>query len=157
MTLCAWCFRLVFLVKLRLDEIGQCLYGRSCICASSFEIEPTPTLGREGCQLENALAIVFIPVVMHPNLGLKVQGKLNEFVSGPHVQAETVSNLNLATGDARINAHRRLDRPGPEISDPRALSIPFKPPAVSMFVSKCTLVGFLQDFDDLFLRACLAQ
>jgi hypothetical protein len=37
------------------------------------------------------------------------------------MQAKAIHNLNLATGDSRFVAHRRLDRPGPGTSDHRAL------------------------------------
>jgi hypothetical protein len=149
-------FALVLLMELGSDQIGQSLDRRRGVGPSRFEIEPAAALRGERGQLEDALAVVIIAVVMDPNLGLKLQRQLHELVGGPHVEAEFVRYLHLSTRDSRVMAHRRLDRRGPETSGERATKSPRVPPAVSKLSSKCALIGFLQDVDDLLLRPCLA-
>ena len=42
---------------------------------------------------------------MYPNLRLELSSKNDELTGGPHVQTETVHNLDLASGDRHLVSH----------------------------------------------------
>ena len=110
----------LILVEPSRDQIGQRLDGRDGVGPARLQIEKGAALGGQGSSDSSmTLAVEFIAVVMHPDLGLELQRQLDELLGGPHVQAEAVRDLDLATGDRRFVAHRRLDRPGPGTSDHR--------------------------------------
>ena len=111
---------LIFVESSR-DQSGQRLDRRGRVGPARLQIQQGSALGGQRRQIENTLAVEFIAVVVDPDLGLELQRQLDELVGGPHVQAEAVRDLDLATGDCRFVAHRRLDRPGPGTSDHRAL------------------------------------
>src|SRR5262249_43123149 len=95
------------------NQPGRRLDGRRRVGSTRFQFQAGAAFRGHGGQTQDALAVDFGAVVADPDLGLEPRCQLHELLGGPHVQAQTIGNLDLATGNCRLVAHQRLDRPGP--------------------------------------------
>src|SRR5262245_32480927 len=86
------------LVKPSRNQIRQRRNRGFRVRPTSLEIKTCATFGGKTRQIQNALAIELMPLVIHPNLRLKGMRQSYEFVSRPQMKAQGVDDLDLASG-----------------------------------------------------------
>ena len=79
-------------------------HGRLGVGAAGFQFEPGAALGRQGGQVEDALAVDRVALVVDPDLRLELAGQADELIGGAEVQPQRVGDFDLAAGDLREGA-----------------------------------------------------
>ena len=65
----------LILVKLGRDQIGQGFDGLCGVRSTSLQLQPCAALRSQGGQVENALSVELIAIVMDPDLGLIAEAR----------------------------------------------------------------------------------
>ena len=81
---------LFLLAELRVDEIGQRLYGIRLILALGDDIDLRPLNEPHAHQHENALGVDLLPLCFDLDLGLELRRRLDEYRCGTRVNARLV-------------------------------------------------------------------
>src|SRR5208283_5205664 len=77
------------LVKPGRDQIGQRVEGLHGVRPARFQFQSRAALSGHSDQIENALAVELIAIVMNPDLRSITERELDELVGGTQVKSET--------------------------------------------------------------------
>jgi len=96
-------------MRVKEESDGEEEYTRFTAASLCWENQGIPVA--TGCRslalylLEDALAITFAALVLHPNLTLEPESNPDELFGGPQVKTEAVRDLDLAPSDRSLVAH----------------------------------------------------